>query len=149
MSDSVTLNRISIAGFVLLVCSLAVLIVRREIIAEGLPGLAIQGAAILLMIWARIIFGRRSFHATASPTEGGVVTTGPYHYVRHPIYTAILTFMSASVLTHLSYITIVTGLLAAAAIGVRIVTEERLLIRRFPEYREYASRTKRIVPFVF
>jgi protein-S-isoprenylcysteine O-methyltransferase Ste14 len=149
MSDSVTLNRVSIAGFLLLVCTLAILIVRREIIAEGFPGLAMQGAAIVLMIWARVVFGRRSFHATASPTEGGVVTTGPYRYVRHPIYAAIVIFMSASILTHLSFITAATGLLAAAAIGIRIVTEERLLIRRFPEYRVYASRTRRLVPFVF
>jgi len=45
------------------------------------------------MLWARLTFGGRSFHAGANPTAGGVVTTGPYRFVRHPIYAAILYFL--------------------------------------------------------
>ena len=50
------------------------------------------------MVAARITFGRRSFHAAANPTEGGLVTTGPYAYIRHPIYAAILYFVWAGAL---------------------------------------------------
>ena len=49
------------------------------------------------MLWARLTFGWRSFHAGARPTEGGIVTRGPYHWVRHPIYLAILLFTWAGV----------------------------------------------------
>jgi protein-S-isoprenylcysteine O-methyltransferase Ste14 len=34
---------------------------------------------------ARVTFGGRSFHVGANPTEGGLVTKGPYRFVRHPI----------------------------------------------------------------
>jgi hypothetical protein len=40
-----------------------------------------------------LTFGARSFHAGANPTDGGVVTAGPYRFFRHPIYAAILYFL--------------------------------------------------------
>jgi protein-S-isoprenylcysteine O-methyltransferase Ste14 len=40
------------------------------------------------------------------------------------------------------------GLLAIAFTAVRIVAEEKLLVTMYPEYREYARATKRVVPFV-
>ena len=60
----------------------------------------VQVAAVLLMVWARMTFGRRSFHAAANPTAGGLVTWGPYRYWRHPIYSAILLFLWSGVLSH-------------------------------------------------
>jgi len=38
--------------------------------------------------------------------------------------------------------------LATAMVAVRIATEERLLVARYPEYASYAASTKRVVPFV-
>jgi len=95
-----------------------------------------------------LTFGARSFHAGADPTEGGVVTNGPYRYVRHPIYTAILTFVWAGVASHGALVGVLIAAVATAAVAVRIVTEEALVVGRFPEYADYSRRTKRIIPFV-
>jgi len=38
--------------------------------------------------------------------------------------------------------------LATVMVAVRIAAEERLLLKRYPEYAEYAARTKRVLPFV-
>src|SRR6266516_2249539 len=65
--------------------------------------IALQIAAVLLFLWARITFGRRSFHLAANPTEGGLVTTGPYRHIRHPIYTALCLFTGAGAAAHLSW----------------------------------------------
>jgi len=100
------------------------------------------------MLWARLTFGRRSVHAAANPTAGGVVTTGPYRFVRHPIYAAILYFLWAGVLSHARVPHIALAALATMMVAVRIATEERLLVRRYPEYAAYAARTKRVIPFV-
>jgi protein-S-isoprenylcysteine O-methyltransferase Ste14 len=43
---------------------------------------------------------------------------------------------------------IVLAALARAIVGVRISAEEGLLVARYPEYAAYASKTKRVVPFV-
>ena len=100
------------------------------------------------MLWARITFGGRSFHAGANPTPGGLVTTGPYRFVRHPIYTAILLFVWAGVAAHGTNLSVLTAIVATAAVIVRIVSEEELVTLDYPEYAEYAKHTKRIVPFV-
>ena len=108
--------------------------------------------AAVLMLWARFTFGTRSFHAAANPTAGGLVTTGPYRYWRHPIYAAILLFVWAGVLGQGAMPTVLAVILAVVATvttAVRMHSEEQLLQASMPEYAAYAARTKRLVPFVF
>jgi protein-S-isoprenylcysteine O-methyltransferase Ste14 len=142
------LKRFSLAGFVILVLAVLGLIAQGAILAGTPIMIAAQVAAALLMLWARSTFGLRSFHTGANPTEGGLVTTGPYRYLRHPIYAAILLFLSAAVLSHLSLATVSLALVSAIGVAMRIFAEERLLIERYPEYAVYATRTKRIIPFL-
>jgi protein-S-isoprenylcysteine O-methyltransferase Ste14 len=110
--------------------------------------IAVQAAAVLLFLWARATFGLRSFHAAANPTEGGLVTTGPYRWLRHPIYAALLLFSAAGAAAHFSRGSLLFLVVAAGA-ALRIAAEEKLIVERYPEYREYARRTKRLVPFLF
>jgi protein-S-isoprenylcysteine O-methyltransferase Ste14 len=140
---------ISTISFIVLVLMLLALIRQDAIIADGVLGKLVQLSAVALMIWARITFGTRSFHASADPTEGGLVITGPYQYLRHPIYASIFYFFWVTILTHFSGITFIIGIIATAAIMGRIISEEHLLVVRYPEYAEYAAKTKRIIPFVF
>ena len=109
---------------------------------------AVQVLAVCLMIWARVVFGKRSFHAVGNPTDGPLVRTGPYQYIRHPIYAAVLYFVWAGVLTHFTMMTVTIGLFAILGAGMRIFVEETFLRQRYPEYAEYANRTKRILPFL-
>ena len=133
----------------LLVVAIVTLLFRHALFATTPVPLVLQGAALLLMLWARLTFGRRSFHASATPTEGGLVTTGPYRYWRHPIYAAVLLFTWVGVIVHFSMTNAVLAVIASLATAVRIASEERLVRERYPEYADYASRTKRLIPFVF
>ena len=143
----------SIAATLVLVVTIVLLFYRHVLLGTGPVAIALQIVALVLMLWARVTFGRRSFHAAANPTAGGLVTWGPYRYWRHPIYTAILLFTWAGVLSH-GLDPVALGLLAVATLmtAVRIASEERLLRAEFPGdagYDAYARRTKRLVPFVF
>lgn len=138
----------SIAGYAVAVAGLAVLLVRRQLIAERPLLLAVQALAFLLMVWARVTFGRRSFHLAANPTAGDLVTWGPYRYWRHPIYAAIVYFVWAGVADHLSWTAAALALVVTGGLLVRMLTEERLLRLRYPAYASYAARTSRLVPRV-
>src|SRR5262249_26732912 len=101
----------SIAGLWAMVVGFAGLILGHAILSSAPLVVGAQVAAVALMFWARITFGRRSFHAAADPTEGGLVTTGPYRFIRHPIYTAACLFCWTAVLSHASVRTVVLGCL--------------------------------------
>lgn len=132
-----------------LVTVLLLLYHHHALIARGLIAQGVQVAAVLLMVWARVTFGTRSFHATASATAGGLVTHGPYRWWRHPIYAAVLYFLSAGILTHAGPLTLALGAVALAATAIRIAGEERSLTILFPAYAAYAARTRRLLPFIF
>lgn len=140
---------VSAVGFLMMAGGLAGLIVGRQVLSAAPLAIVLQVTAVSLMLWARVAFGRRSFHATAAPTEGGLVTTGPYRWLRHPIYAAVCLFAWACCVGHPSWPAV--GLAAVVTVGtvLRIVMEEALLRARYPEYAEYARRTKRLVPYVF
>ena len=108
-----------------------------------------QGAAVALGTWARITFGRRSFHVAANPTEGGLVTPGPYRFIRHPIYTAVCLFTVPAVIAHWSWSAALLGASVVLSALLRMLAEERLLVGRYPEYRQYAAATSRMIPFLF
>lgn len=140
---------LSIAGFVAMVVSIVGLFFARALLSRSPIVIAVQLAAVALMIWARVTFGRRSFHAAADPTAGGLVTRGPYRFIRHPIYTAACLFCWAGIAASGSVVAVGWGLLLLAGAIVRMLAEERLLVERYPAYREYAVTTRRMLPFVF
>ncbi len=108
-----------------------------------------EAAAVALMAWARLAFGPRSLQAAANPSAGGLVTTGPYRYIRHPIYTAACLFGWTGILAHWSPINVLLGALLIAGAVARMLCEERLIMEVYPEYRGYARATKRMVPYIF
>ncbi len=143
-----SLKRSSVLAFALMVAGLFLLIERREVIARSVPGMAVQAAAVVLMVTARITFGSRSFHAAANPTKGGLVTTGPYRWFRHPIYAAILYFCWSTALDHHSVPAILAAVIVTIGAAVRMHAEETLLVGMYPEYAAYRARTARVIPFV-
>jgi protein-S-isoprenylcysteine O-methyltransferase Ste14 len=139
---------VSILGYAVAVAGLGALIFRRELFA-GHPALvAVQLLALLLMIWARVTFGRRSFHLAANPTAGGIVTTGPYRYWRHPIYAAIIFFVWAGVVAHPRPSTVLIGLAVTGGLCTRMLIEEQMMRQQYPTYGDYAARTSRLIPWV-
>jgi protein-S-isoprenylcysteine O-methyltransferase Ste14 len=148
LGDAVSLKRVSLAATALLVVAVVTLLARHALFANSPVAIVVQVSAAALMLWARLTFGARSFHAGANPTAGGVITTGPYRFIRHPIYAAILYALWAAVLSRPSALNAALVALATAMVAVRIAAEERLLLERYPEYASYAGRTKRVVPYI-
>lgn len=138
----------SILGYAAAVAGLGGLMLRRQLFAGRPVSIAIQLLALLLMIWARLTFGRRSFHFAANPTAGDLVTWGPYRYWRHPIYAAIVFFVWAGVADSLSWISAALALVVTGGLVVRMLAEERLLRAAYPAYADYAARTSRLIPWV-
>jgi len=122
---------------------------KNYILSNNPLAIIIQLSSIGLMIWARITFGRRSFHAEANSTEGDLVTSGPYRWLRHPIYDSIIYFFWACVIPYPFIETITAAIFVSGGLFVRMILEERFLLVAYKEYAAYSKRTKRIIPFLF
>ena len=109
--------------------------------------LCIAGLGVAL--WARVILGR-NWSGVVTLKEGHeLVERGPYRFVRHPIYTGILTmsFATALVLGHLAGF--VGTLLMFVSFWIKLGHEEKLMLQQFPDrYAAYQRRAKRLIPFL-
>ena len=143
------LKMISLLGLLVMIAALVGLYAIGSLFSFQPITIALQVIAVALMVWARVTFGRRSFHATSEPTAGGLVTTGPYRYIRHPIYTAVCLFGLGGIVTHCSWQSATLGALLFLGVLTRIFCEERLLKQSYPEYLQYSKATKRMIPYVF
>lgn len=143
------LRVVSLLGLLMMVGALVGLFVGGNLLSWEPTALVPQTIAVGLTVWARVTFGGRSFHASAEPTRGGLVKTGPYRYIRHPIYTSVCLFGWGSILAHWTLESSILGVLLLLGGLIRMLCEERLIGELYPEYAEYSKATKRMIPFVF
>jgi len=79
-----------------------------------------------------------------------VITTGPYRFVRHPMYAATLIFFLGTPLLLGAWYGVLVSPIAVVVLAWRAVLEEKTLQKDLPGYDEYMTRTKyRLIPFVW
>ena len=105
--------------------------------------------AFVFILYSRISFGKQEFSVTAVPGSGPLVQRGPYKLIRHPLYAGVLLLLWVSIIGHWKILTVLIGLIDTVGIIWRINLEERLLRERYPEYADYASRTKKVIPYIY
>ncbi len=104
---------------------------------------------VSIAIWARAHLGRNWSPRPAAKLNHELVVTGPYAYVRHPIYTGLILMAFGATLTG-SVWGICVFIAASLIFILRIGKEEKIMHELFPnKYPEYQKRTKRLVPFVW
>ena len=112
-------------------------------------GLVLFGLGLGFAVWARIHIGRNWGTPMAQKDDPELVTSGPYHVVRHPIYSGIL-LASFGTAVALSWFWLLGVVLLGVYFGYSATVEERNMAKQFPEtYPAYRRSTKMLVPFVF
>lgn len=116
---------------------------------SGIIGVVLCGAGIASAIWARRHLGR-NWSSRPSIKEGHeLVTSGPYRFVRHPIYTGMLLALLGSVLA-VNAIWVIIFLICIVVFIARIKTEEGYMMQLFPDqYPDYKKHTKALIPLVW
>jgi protein-S-isoprenylcysteine O-methyltransferase Ste14 len=111
-------------------------------------GVIVFVCGLALAVWARVYLGRNWGMPMTQKADPELVTSGPYHWIRNPIYTGVLLgLLGTALAVNLYY------LLALALAGVYFVyssvVEGRRLEATFPDtYPEYKAHTKMLIPFV-
>lgn len=141
-----------ISKFALLFTILAIifLIISNSLFSPSPIVIAVQVVAVGLGIWARRSFQAGQFSIHARPVGDGIlINRGPYHFIRHPMYTAAQLIIWSGILSHFSPMNVAIGFIAIVVMLMRITTEEEFLRSRYADYTNYALKTKKLIPFVF
>ncbi|MGM0541998.1 MAG: methyltransferase family protein [Pseudomonadota bacterium] len=112
--------------------------------------LPLQLLAIFLGLWALKTMHLGNFNIVPDPRVGiKLVTTGPYQYIRHPMYLSILLFFFPWVMLYPTIISLFALGLLILTLIIKLHYEESLLAERLADYTIYQSQTKKLIPFVY
>ena len=114
----------------------------------GAIGAVVFASGVALAIWARVCLGRNWGMPMTQKAEPELVTSGPYRFVRHPIYSGLLAALLGTALA-----SNLGGLIIVAVLGgyfyYSASVEEKNLTATFPNaYPAYRINTKMLIPFV-
>ena len=111
-------------------------------------GIIVVALGLAFAVWARIRLGRNWGTPMSQREDPELITSGPYAYVRHPIYSGIILAMVGSSIGHT-----VAWALPLVLFGAYFIysarREEEFMCRQFPQsYPAYMRRTHMLVPYV-
>jgi len=112
-------------------------------------GAVICVLGLLICIWARrTLAGNWSSDVTFKQGHE-LIRTGPYRFVRHPIYTGILAMCLATAIEAGQLRCWIALILMGTGFWIKLSQEERLMLRHFPEtYPLYKKQVKALVPWI-
>jgi protein-S-isoprenylcysteine O-methyltransferase Ste14 len=122
-----------------------------------LPGVAFYSGLALMVIGSLLrrycfrLLGKYFTGVVTVSPEQPVIETGPYHWIRHPSYTAgFLIFLGMGLALGHGLSIAILFLIPCYTYYQRVTVEERALLTTLGEtYRVYRARTKRFIPFIY
>jgi protein-S-isoprenylcysteine O-methyltransferase Ste14 len=106
-------------------------------------------AGMLILVWARQNLGRNCSQTVANKVGHELVTSGPYCYVRHPMYAgALIACIGSAIVCGGAFVFLL--IILGALFLWRVGAEDALMAAQFPgQYPDYKRRTRALVPFLW
>jgi len=115
----------------------------------SLIGTILCVAGMAFLVWGRVHLGRNWSQIVTLKQNHTLVTSGPYQYVRHPMYGGGIVACLGSAMVIGGPFVFLLFILGTLFL-LRVRAEDELLARHFPdEYPKYRKRTKALIPFVW
>jgi protein-S-isoprenylcysteine O-methyltransferase Ste14 len=116
---------------------------------QALPNLLSTACVLIGMIMTLVTIRHLGRSFSLVPQARSVVQTGPYRWIKHPLYLAEEIAILGLVLQFVTPITVIILILHIAVQVCRILYEEDLLRRNCPEYSSYEASRWRLIPYVW
>lgn len=99
--------------------------------------------------WAIILMNTK-LRITPEPAEKAkLITSGPYRFIRHPMYATVISLTLVWIVFDFTYLRFAVYVLLAVNMVIKMYYEENILRNSLEGYKEYMSKSKRIIPFIF
>ena len=116
---------------------------------QALPNLLSTACVLIGMIMMLVTIRHLGRAFSLVPQARSVVQTGPYRWIKHPLYLSEEIVILGVVLQYLTPVTVILLILHLGVQVCRILYEEDLLRRNFPEYSSYEASRWRLIPYVW
>jgi protein-S-isoprenylcysteine O-methyltransferase Ste14 len=117
--------------------------------AGGALGAAMVAAGLGFAVWARWHLGSNWSGNVTLKQDHALIRTGPYRYVRHPIYSGMLLALLGTAVAIGEWRGLVAVALAFVGLAYKSTVEEGRLREIFPEYDDYRRQTAALIPMIF
>ncbi len=106
--------------------------------------------SVVLVLWAIVAMQKSKLRILPEPSAGAtLITNGPYHFIRHPMYTSILLGTTGLLINHFNWMRLGFFIALAAVLIIKLTWEEKMLLQKFGPYKNYMANTSRLFPFIF
>ena len=129
---------------------LGALLLTGPLLAQGALLLVLELGAVALGLWALITVQLDNVQIVPDPhPDAKLVRHGPYRWIRHPMYAALLLGTLALVAAQPTPLRWGIWLILLADLLIKLDYEERLLTDHFAAYRSYMAESKRLIPYIY
>jgi protein-S-isoprenylcysteine O-methyltransferase Ste14 len=112
-------------------------------------GIAIGLLATVIMVIAVINLGKNLTPLPCPKDDAILIQDGLYQFVRHPIYFGVLLAALAWLLIFPGLYILIYAISLFLLFDIKARREELWLVERFPEYRDYQRRVKKLIPAIY
>lgn len=104
---------------------------------------------VAIAVWAAILLGPNLTPLPKPKANGELIQTGLYRFVRHPIYFGVILLCFGWVAIEQTVYSFVLAFILLIFFDLKSKREESWLIEKFPEYRSYQQKTKKLIPYLY
>ncbi|HYM46937.1 MAG TPA: isoprenylcysteine carboxylmethyltransferase family protein [Burkholderiaceae bacterium] len=114
------------------------------------PAIALLAIGMALGLWTVSVNRWGNFNIRPEVKRGArLITNGPYRWIRHPMYSAVLLGTAAFVVADSNAARVALYVSLVIVLVIKAGREEEFLRAAFPEYDSYAAGTRRFIPMVW
>jgi protein-S-isoprenylcysteine O-methyltransferase Ste14 len=129
--------------------AIIILIFTGSIFPSDIIKLTIMILSALFGLWAMYVHRFRFNALPELRDDSSLKTSGPYRFVRHPMYTSLIFITLIWVINDFTIFRLAVWIILLITIHLKSEYEEQLLIKKFPEYPQYKTLTKKFIPFIY
>jgi protein-S-isoprenylcysteine O-methyltransferase Ste14 len=119
-------------------------------IAHTLLTVIFELFSIFIGLWAIHAMSNSRLNIFPDIRPGAVIiTTGPYKYVRHPMYLAVILFTASLLADHFTCFRLIIFIVLLTDLLFKIEYEEKKLNEAFSDYRQYRKHSGKLIPFIY